>query len=820
MSHEREGAPRSALEKQREGLPIAEFKQEIIDAVRAHKVCVVVGETGSGKTTQVPQYLYEAGFGKEGKIGVTQPRRVAAISVARRVAEEMGVDCGSEVGYTIRFDDHTSEKTAIKYMTDGVLLRECLASKDLQDYSVIILDEAHERSIYTDVLFGLLKNCARRRDDIRVVIMSATLDAEKFSRFFFDCPVLKVPGRVFDVAIFHTRTTEKPAILAQYSEVRPTGIHNLETAVKTVLRIHCTEPPGHILLFLTGQDDIEKAVRRLDDRVRKLEAERKYQDSKFYGDEEEGEGPEALPPPEMDLWILPVYGNMPSELQTRIFDEAPPHVRKCIIATNIAETSLTVDGVAYVVDPGYVKQKMYNPLSGMDSLEIVQISQVAASQRAGRAGRTREGKCYRLYSKYVHDTEMARESVPEIKRANLSNVVLTLKCLGVEDVLAFEFLDPPSQDSLVDALKRLYFLGALDEEGCVTEMGQQMASYPLDPSLARVLIASKNLKCLEEALTVVAMLSVENVFYRPSSGGGVGKAGRRDDPRLKEAAACHRSFAVEGSDHLTLKNVYDKWLANGRSDSWTRQNYLQTRAMRTAHSIRQQLSAMAANDTASKRNARRNPQQETEEWDKDKKSTDEETRDASERKRKRNDDKRDVSEEFGPVENRVLMALCEGFYPNAAAKAAYEGYIPVIKGPKGQTNVHIHPSSALAELYEETLWNGGNPEPDWVIFHEIMWTSKPFMRQVSAVKDQWLRKLLPKLMTADPKRLSRHTDLKLDAIRREEAETAEKARLSGQTGKIETAGVSDSKPSLSAPSREEIAKSARERYLQRKKGLA
>lgn len=315
------GKSRSSMTimEQRQSLPIYKLKDELIKAVNDNQILIVIGETGSGKTTQITQYLAEAGYISRGKIGCTQPRRVAAMSVAKRVAEEYGVRLGGEVGYTIRFEDCTSADTVIKYMTDGMMLRECLLDPDLSSYSLIMLDEAHERTIHTDVLFGLCKQAAKKRPGLKLIVTSATLDAVKFSEYFCGAPIFTIPGRTFPVEILYTREPE-----TDY----------LDASLITVMQIHLTEPPGDILVFLTGQEEIDTACEVLYERMKSL-------------------GPEVP-----ELIILPVYGALPSEMQTKIFDPAPPGSRKVIIATNIAETSLTIDGIYYVVDPGFVKQKV------------------------------------------------------------------------------------------------------------------------------------------------------------------------------------------------------------------------------------------------------------------------------------------------------------------------------------------------------------------------------------------------------------------------------------------------------------------------------
>lgn len=397
------------IKQQRESLPVYRFRLELIKAVHANQLLIVVGDTGSGKTTQLTQYLAEAGFANNGMIGCTQPRRVAAMSIAKRVAEEVGCQLGQEVGYAIRFEDCTSSATKIKYMTDGMLEREVLMDPELKRYSIIILDEAHERTISTDVLFALLKKTLKRRSDLKVIVTSATLDADKFSAYFNECPIFSILGRTFLVEIMYSREPE-----SDY----------LDAALVTVMQIHLTELPGDILLFLTGQEEIDTSCEILFERMKVL-------------------GSSIL-----ELIILPVYSGLPSEMQSKIFDPAPPGSRKVVIATNIAETSITIDHIYYVIDPGFVKQNAYDLKLRIDSLVITPISQAQAKQRVGRAERTGPGKCFRLYTETAFQFEILSTSIPEIQRQNLSHTILMLKAIEINDLLHFDFMDPPSLKSL------------------------------------------------------------------------------------------------------------------------------------------------------------------------------------------------------------------------------------------------------------------------------------------------------------------------------------------------------------------------------------
>ncbi|KAI4139736.1 MAG: hypothetical protein L6R39_006146 [Caloplaca ligustica] len=585
-----------SIKQQRESLPVFKFRKQLLAAVKENQLMIVVGDTGSGKTTQLTQYLAEGGFANTGMIGCTQPRRVAAMSVAKRVAEEVGCKLGQEVGYTIRFEDCTSPETKIKYMTDGMLQREVLLDPNLNKYSVIMLDEAHERTIATDVLFGLLKKTLKRRPDLKVIVTSATLDADKFSEYFNKCPIFTIPGRTYPVEIMYSREPE-----SDY----------LDAALVTVMQIHLTEPPGDILLFLTGQEEIDTSCEILFERMK------------------------ALGPSVPDLIILPVYSALPSEMQSKIFEPAPPGSRKVVIATNIAETSITIDQIYYVIDPGFVKQNAYDPKLGMDSLVVTPISQAQAKQRAGRAGRTGPGKCFRLYTEAAFQSEMLPTSIPEIQRQNLSHTILMLKAMGINDLLHFDFMDPPPPNTMLTALEELYALSALDDEGLLTRLGRKMADFPMEPALAKVLIFSVDMQCSDEMLSIVAMLSVQTVFYRPKE-----KQQQADQKKSK--------FHDPHGDHLTLLNVYNGWKQSKFSNPWCFENFIQARSMKRAQDVRQQLVTIMERYRHQIVSCGRNTM-------------------------------------------KVRQALCSGFFRNAARKDPQEGYKTLIEG----TPVYMHPSAAL-----------------------------------------------------------------------------------------------------------------------------
>jgi pre-mRNA-splicing factor ATP-dependent RNA helicase DHX15/PRP43 len=490
-----------------------------------------------------------AGFGtgpdgKERMICCTQPRRVAAMSVAQRVADEMDVKLGDEVGYTIRFEDVSGPKTKLKYLTDGMLLREAMSEPTLDRYSVIIIDEAHERTLSTDVLMGLLKEILAVRKDLKAIIMSATLDALKFQKYFEGAPLLKVPGRTFPVEIFYTPEPERDY---------------LEAAIRTVLQIHQCEPPGDILLFLTGEQEIEDACAKISKEA------------------------SAFSPDLGKLWPVPLYSTLPPNQQQKIFSAAPgPSVpggapgRKVVVATNIAETSITIDGIVYVIDPGFSKQKVYNPRIRVESLLVSPISKASANQRSGRAGRTRPGKCFRLYTEKAFHKELQEQTYPEILRSSLSVVVLTLKKLGIDDLVHFDFMDPPAPETMMRALEELNYLGALDDDGNMTEIGRQMAEMPLEPQLAKMLIASCEYGCSNEILSIVAMLSVQQVFMRPKDA-------------AKAADEAKAKFAHVDGDHLTLLNAYHAYKQAKEDKDWCWENFLDARALKSADNVRTQL---------------------------------------------------------------------------------------------------------------------------------------------------------------------------------------------------------------------------------------
>ncbi|CAH8349792.1 unnamed protein product [Eruca vesicaria subsp. sativa] len=655
---------RQKIAEHKKTLPIASVEKRLIEEVQKNDILIIVGETGSGKTTQLPQFLFNAGFCREGKmVGISQPRRIAAVTVAKRVAEECDVQLGQRVGYSIRFDDTTSSSTRLKYMTDGFLLREALVDPLLSRYSVIIVDEAHERTVHTDVLLALLKKVQRDRskavDEIggvlkgrkasplKLIIMSASLDARVFSEYYGGARAVHVQGRQFPVDIFYTVHPESDYV---------------DAALVTIFQIHLGEKEGDILVFLTGQDEIESVERLVQERL------------------------QHLPEDKRKLLPLAIFSALPSEKQMRVFAPAPIGFRKVVLATNIAETSITIPGIRYVVDPGFVKARSYNPSKGMESLDVVPTSKAQALQRSGRAGREGPGKCFRLYPEREFE-KLDDSTKPEIKRCNLSNVILQLKALGIDDIVGFDFIDKPSRSSIVKALEELRLLGALTDD-CKLEKptGDQMARLPLDPVYSKALILANQFNCLEEMLITVAMLSVESIFY---------------DPREKreEARISRNHFASIEGDHLTYLSVYresNEFLEKRKAENseakvdkimgkWCKDNFVNSRSLKHARDIYRQI--------------RGNVEQ--------------------------------MGFNVSSCGDDLLeyrRCLAASFFLKAAQRQMDGTYRALESGEI----VHIHPTSVLFRS-----------KPESVIFNELMQTSKKYIKNLTRIDPLWLAELAP-----------------------------------------------------------------------------
>jgi ATP-dependent RNA helicase DDX35 len=645
-------------------LPIAQLKDQLLYTIETFPVTIVVGATGSGKTTQIPRFCLDAGWCADGKqIAVTQPRRIAATSVAARVAEELGTPLGQRVGYSIRFEDVTSANTQVKFVTDGLLLREMLVDPLLNRYSVIMVDEAHERSLSSDILLSLLKKVLRKRADLRVVVSSATLEAERFLNFFAPDEGEKVHGKSEEefgqIVGIQGRTYP---VETQYV-AEPTNNY-VETAVDAIMNIHETESDGDILVFLTGREEIDDAIDTLGDRVANMSSK------------------------QQKLLTLPLYAGLPTDEQMFVFQKAPTNTRKVILSTNIAEASVTIDHIVYVIDSGYVKLRTYDARLGIETLNVVPVSKASATQRTGRAGRTRPGKCFRLYTEDAFRS-LEEATFPEIQRSNLAPVILQLLNLGITNVVRFDYLSPPPSSLVTRALDLLYSLGALDEHARLTKpLGTRMAEIPLEPMLSRALLQSANseFNCLNEMLTIAAMMTLQGNAFVSHDGG------------KKQLDAARRRFAVSEGDHITLYNVYEAFIKAGMSIQFCRENSLNHKAMVKAVSVRKQLAAyldrfgIKASPLASS----------------------------------------DIIRVGGkPLSERICRCLTTGFFSHVARMKSDGSFTTV----DGKTTLWAHPSSVFFHRKAE-----------WVVYTEIMETrGKVYIRDLSSVEMEWLVEYAPEV---------------------------------------------------------------------------
>ncbi|KAI1297382.1 P-loop containing nucleoside triphosphate hydrolase protein [Xylaria venustula] len=641
-----------ALHKPAALLPITKHHDSLLYLIETCPVVIVVGQTGSGKTTQIPQFLEHAGWCAQGKIiGVTQPRRVAATTVAIRVAEEYGCELGKEVGYSIRFEDVTSAATRIKFLTDGLLIREALVDPLLSRYSVIMVDEAHERSISTDILLGLLKKIRRRRPELRIIISSATLQAEEFLAFFSE------PSE--DPESADNKADRAGAIISLKGRTYPVDVLYLESAaedyvekaVSTVFEIHDTEPDGDILIFLTGREEIDAAVQSIAERSVDLQS-----------------GAQLLLP-------LPLYAGLTTEQQMYIFDAPPANTRKVILSTNIAEASVTIDGIVYVIDSGFVKLRAFDPRTGIESLTVTPVSKASAAQRAGRAGRTKPGKCFRLFTEDAYRS-LPDTNPPEIQRSNLAPFILQLKALGIDNVVRFEYFTPPPAELMIKATELLYSLGALDEYSKLTRpLGMRMAELAVEPMMAKTLLSAPSFGCTSEIVTIAAMTSLGGTIWVQQNDG------------KKQIDSARRKFAAEEGDHLTLLNVYQAFVTKGKKESrFCHENHLNFKALTRAVSIRGQLKRYLERFGTS------------------------------------------VDESLKvPHEGRtdqIRRCLTAGYFAHAAKMQSDGSY----RNVEGGTVLYAHPSSLMF-----------NRKADWVIFHEVMETgNKTFIRDITKIEKAWL----------------------------------------------------------------------------------
>jgi ATP-dependent helicase HrpA len=640
-------------------LPITARKDEIVAAIRNHQVVVIAGETGSGKTTQIPKMCLEAGLGIEAMIGCTQPRRVAALSISQRIAEELNVGWGREVGCKIRFDDRSSAHTYIKLMTDGILLAETQGDPTLAEYNAIILDEAHERSLNIDFLLGYLKGLLVRRPDLKLIVTSATIDTEAFSRHFNNAPIIEVSGRLYPVEVIY-----QP--LDADSEERG-DISYVDAAVQATERILFETNFGDVLIFMPGERDIRETSDQLEGR--------------FSGEAE----------------VIPLFGRLSAGDQQRVFSNSPR--RKIVIATNIAETSLTIPGIRYVIDAGLARISRYNPRTRTKRLPVEEVSQSSANQRKGRAGRVEAGVCIRLYSE---EDFHARPpfTQPEIQRANLAEVILRMKAFGLGDVETFPFVQPPAPASISHGFALLQELGALDEQRELTPLGRDLARLPIDPTIGRMLLQSQHEHATRELLIIAAGLSIQDPRERPLD-------------QREAAAAAHRRFNDPKSDFLALLNiwnaVHDQWdklrTQNARR-KFCRQHFLSYLRMREWQDLYTQLHGALENLGTMKLN--------------------------------------ESNASYDAIHRSILAGLT-GHVARREERNSYKA--------AGNRLLNVFPGSALFDRGEPSRKPGArnappaprprSTQPQWIVAGEIVETSQLFARTLAGIDPQWIYQLAP-----------------------------------------------------------------------------
>jgi ATP-dependent helicase HrpA len=641
-------------------LPITVRKDEIVTAIRNHQVVVIAGETGSGKTTQIPKMCLEAGLGIEAKIGCTQPRRVAALSISRRIAEELNVGWGHEVGCKIRFDDRSSSQTYIKLMTDGILLAETQGDPTLAEYNALILDEAHERSLNIDFLLGYLKNLLARRKDLKLIVTSATIDTEAFSRHFDNAPVIEVSGRLYPVEVLY-----QPLDVASEENG---DISYVDAAVQACERILYETNSGDVLIFMPGERDIREAGDQLEGR--------------FSGEAE----------------VIPLFGRLSSGDQQRVF--TPSARRKIVIATNIAETSLTLPGIRYVIDAGLARISRYNPRTRIRRLPVEPVSQSSANQRKGRAGRVQAGVCIRLYSEDDYNARPAFTQ-PEIQRANLAEVILRMKAFGLGDIETFPFVQPPTPAAIADGYALLQELGALDDQRGLTALGRDLARLPIDPTLGRMLLQSQHEHATRELLIIAAGLSIQDPRERPLE-------------QKDAAAAAHKRFNDPQSDFLTLLNiwnaVHDQWetlRTQNQRRKFCRQHFLSYLRMREWQDLHGQLHDALADLGTLQLN--------------------------------------ESNADYDAIHRCILVGLL-GHVARREERNSYK--------TAGNRPVSIFPGSALFERGEHIRKPAARSsqapppkprsnQPLWIVAGEIVETSQLFARTIAGIDPQWIFQLAP-----------------------------------------------------------------------------
>ena len=690
-------------------LPIYKHKNEIVNLIKNSNINIIIimGETGCGKTTQVPKIIYENCPLENKMICITQPRRIATISISQRVAEEMNTKLGDLVGYSVRFKEKMSNKTKIKFVTDGMLVRECILDKQLSKYKYIILDEIHERSIHTDILMMICKDLIinKKRKDLKIIIMSATLNPKKYMDYFNTNTLVKIEGRRYPVKVYNISEEEnnnnKNNLINK--NIKENDYYDLiskyiDRCLNCILQIILSDEEekkhGDILVFLPGQEDIEDLQELLLNKKEEIINE--------------------FPEKKIEFKILPLFGSLPSNQQMKIFrplkNKFGKNIRKIILSTNIAETSLTIKNIKFVIDSGFFKMRKFYPKLNIDTLKITPISKNSALQRSGRTGRESSGNCYRLYTQKEYNN-FTENTEPEIQRINLRNISLQLFSIGYNDFNNIDFIDKPPKENFNNAYEELISLGAIenDENHKITEFGKKMSILPMDPIYSIILINALNNEyneVFEDIVSIISILQSDNIFYNQNS-----KKEIIEKKREKYIDSC--------SDHLTLRNIFKEYKNTNNKEQFCKENYLNDKALSKSMEIFKQLIGYLKKIKINEY---------------------------------KNDEKMEINDKITQIDNYldslknegidnnenknklILKCLLTGYFNNIA-KYTNDNFFNTIKGNQ---LCKIHPTSVLIKKPKLGKQYG------YLIFNEIIITSKKYIKCCTLINYEQVEKYITK----------------------------------------------------------------------------
>ena len=690
-------------------LPIYKNKEEIINLLNSPliNVIIIMGETGCGKTTQVPKIIYENfPLNNNKMICITQPRRIAAISISERVAEELDTKIGDIVGYSVRFKEKMSKKTKIKFVTDGMLVRECILDKNLEKYNYIILDEIHERSIHTDILMMICKDLImnKKRKDLKLIIMSATLDPKKYMEYFNTNALIKIQGRKFPIKVYNiaeekeeniylNKNTNNYKVNDYYDLISKYIDRCLNCILQIILSEKEEDKTGDILVFLPGQEDIEDLQELLKSKKEEINTELPNRNN-------------------IEFKVLPLFGSLPSNQQLKIFrpmkNKLGKNIRKIILATNIAETSLTIKNIKFIIDSGFFKMRKFYPKLNIDTLKVTKISKNSALQRAGRAGRESPGICFRLYTQDEYKNFL-EQTEPEILRINLRNISLQLFSIGYSNFNEIDFIDKPPMDNFNNAFDDLISYGALDKENkSITSLGKKMAILPMDPIYSLILINSLEKKyhdVFDDIVAIISVLQSDNIYYNPNN--------------LREKIEKIREKYLDPiSDHLSLKNIFNEYKKTNNKEKFCKENFLNDKALAKSMEIYKQIKSYLEKiffDEFNKKEISNQIEEKIEEIDKY----------LDKIKNKENqEDKNEL----------IINCLLSGYFNNIA-KYSNDNFFETIKGNQ---LCKIHPTSVLIRKPKLGKQYG------YLIFNEMIITSKKYLKCCTLITPQQADKYISK----------------------------------------------------------------------------